>query len=144
MLVFVMVMCMKNTAFAGETFDGFVNLSTDCPVQGGVSFYGTDRPSASDYVNLNNEALEFSGEANTVILYSNKCFTGKSAISYEITNDSSSRLTVKFYDTENWFGLSCDEIIVEANSTIKGTRNGFEKDHYYYMSFSKPCKGKVY
>ena len=43
---------------------------------------------------------------------------------------------------ENWYGLRWDEIVVEANSTVTGTRSGFDANHFYYVSFSKPCKGK--
>lgn len=146
MLVCVLAICMKNTSFAEEAFSDLVNLSPVCPVQDGISVYGTDRPDPNDCVNLNNEALEFSGKANSVVLYTNKCFTGKSTISFEITNNSNSRLTVKFYDTDNDWGWSFDSIVIEANSTSTGTRGGFKADHIYYMSFSYPCdgEGKVY
>lgn len=135
MLVCVLTICMKNTSFAEEAFSDLVNLSPVCPVQEGISVYGTSTPDPNECVNLNNEELEFSGKANSVVLYTNKCFTGKSTINLEITNNSSSTLTIKFYDTAAWFGTSFDQIEVAAHCTLSGTRDGFEVDHYYYMSF---------
>ncbi len=147
MLACVMLVCTGISAFAAEPSIQFVDLSPVPPTaDGGISVYGFSPPSEDNYVDLRKEVMEFSGDADATVLYTNKCFTGKTKIGYTITNNSSSRLTVKLYDKANWLGASFDKIVVEGNATLTGTYDGLKADHFYYLSFSTPnhCKGSVY
>ncbi len=133
--VFVIAISIKNAVFAEDRFGDMVNLTTKCPAGEEVSVYGIDMPDSEDYVNLNQKTLEFSGKENSELLYTNQYFTGVSAINFKITNHNSSRLIIKFYDIWNLIGINCDEILIEANCTLSGTRSGFDAEHYYYVSF---------
>jgi len=133
--IIMLVALMSATAFAADTSkNGWYNVSTEPPTN--VSACGLSKPSKSSYVDLNEKALTFAGEAQGSTLYTNKCFTGKSTVSYSITNYCDTDLTVKIYATSSLFATKT--MTVEANSTLSGTIDGLDKDAYYYLKFSAP------
>lgn len=149
---FVLAFSMSVTAFAAEeTPHELYNVSTVAPTEtnvetniGGISIYGLDKPSTSNYVDLNSKPLTFAGNAQGSTLYTNKHFTGKSTVGYSITNYSNSKLTVKFYTSKGWFNSK--KITIEANATLTGTISGLDSDKLYYLTFSAPSdfSGSVY
>lgn len=146
-LTVAMAMCMSFSAFAAEPNNELYNVSTEAPEASteDIVVFGLSKPSTDKVVDLNNESLSFSGQANGSTLYTNKNFTGKSTIGYSITNKCDTDLTVKFY--ASGIGLiSSKKIVVAANATLTGTIDGLDADELYYLTFSAPSdfKGSVY
>lgn len=143
-LVGIMTLSIGTTSFASPSHHENIGVSLNPPIESNITPFGLGKPNKKNVVNLNDSELTFSGKANVSTLYSNSYFKGKSTISYSITNDSDSRLTVKFYTSNGWF--KSKDIIVEANATLEGTVDGFKKDTLYYLTFSAPsdCSGKIY
>lgn len=151
-MALVLALSMNANVFAAEeTPHELYNVSTQAPAEisseanlGGISILGLDKPSTSEYVDLNNESLSFAGSAQRSTLYTNKHFKGKSTIGYSITNYSDTKLTVKFYTSSGWF--SSKKITVEGNATLTGTIDGLDASKLYYLTFSVPSdfSGSVY
>lgn len=147
-----LALSMSVIAFASESSQHeLYNVSTEAPVEvslesniGGISIQGLGKPSTDSYVNLKSKALTFAGHAEGSTLYTNKHFKGKSKISYSITNDCDSKLTVRFYTSNGWF--KSKKITVEANATLAGTIDGLDASKLYYLTFSAPSdfSGKIY
>ncbi len=148
----VLALSMSVTAFASESAQHeLYNVCTEAPTEvsienniGGVSIQGLGKPGTDKYVNLNSEKLTFAGHAQGSTLYTNKHFKGKSKISYSITNDCDTKLTVKFYTSNGWFNSK--KITVEGNATLTGTIDGLDDSKLYYLTFSAPSdfSGSVY
>lgn len=148
LMVMLCMVSMSVNVFASETYvNNNYNISTESSEKelgAEISMYGFSKPSKKKYVNLNDEALTFSGHADGSTLYSNKYFTGKSSIGYSITNDSDSKLTVKFYTSSGW--VKSKKITVEGNATLTGTISGLDDSKLYYLTFSAPSdfNGSIY
>lgn len=142
-LAIMLATSMSATVFAAEIpINKLYNVSAEAPEE--TSTYGLSKPDTDKCVNLKDEALTFSGNAQGSTLYTNKNFTGKSSIGYSITNDCDTKLTVKFYTSGGWF--KSKKITVEANATLTGTIDELDADKLYYLTFSAPSdfSGSVY
>jgi hypothetical protein len=80
--------------------------------------------------------MKFSGTATGSTLYTNSFFTGKSIVSYTISNKSDYKLTVKLYK-EGW-NLALKTITINSGATLTSAFSGLTDDINYYLSFSAP------
>ncbi len=102
-----------------------------------IELYATYKPSEKDIHNLNNGKMTFYGTANSVDLYTNNHFTGKSSVSYEIANKSDKKLVAKVYKKGSLFAEKT--ITVSPNATQYGTISGLSSSELYYIRFIAPC-----
>ncbi len=137
----------RNTISSDEIYEN-VGVSKKEPKSlssketGEIGTYGLSKPSTSNVVDLTIEQMGFQGSAEGSTLYTNSYFKGKSTITYSITNNSSTKLTVKIFTENGWFAT--ETLIVNANSTSTGTVSGLNTSTLYYMSFSAPSNFKGY
>ncbi|MEG1312456.1 MAG: hypothetical protein RR942_08705 [Romboutsia sp.] len=99
-----------------------------------LTLFGLDPPSSTSVQNLNSGQLSFSGSAEISTLYTNKCFTGKSTISYNIKSTSSKKLTAKIYTSNGLFASKT--LTVNPSSSASGKITGLDSTKKYYISFS--------
>jgi hypothetical protein len=98
---------------------------------------GLSKPSKDKVINLTKSKLSFSGYADHSTLYTNNNFTGKSKITYRVTNYGNKKLTVKLH--KRFGGLFATEtLIFNPNSTTTGTISGLDKGILYYLKFLSP------
>ncbi len=142
LLALVLTLLLSTSLFASN-----VNCSTTSPdhntnASGGISILGVSPPSAA--VNLNNGAMRFSGTAEVSTLYTDNYFTGKSTVSYNISNYSKYQLTVKLYKQGSSFAVSTTTI--SSGATVTSAFSGLSASSNYYLSFSAPSNfsGSVY
>lgn len=132
------------SSFVDEYTEYGMNVSSQIPKvnTSPSSVYRETPPGKEGAINLNqNGTLTFSGEADNVALFTNKCFTGISRAMITITNKRSKKLTVRLYDlTIRGHVIPTKTITVPANSTTSTTVTKLNKKKYYYLRFSKPCK----
>lgn len=127
-----------------ESTPNNIGVSTEAPIGSAlaenstdeISPYGLGKPSTDNVVDLNDGKMKFSGEAKRSKLFTNNYFTGKSKVSYSITNYNDNELTVKVYTQ---YGIFATETIkVPANTTSTGTISDLNSSKLYYMTFQAP------
>lgn len=139
-LVAVFSFSFSTSAFAEEVTEN-VGVSTEIPKSpitstGEVTLFGVTEPDTDSVVDLTKKALTFAGSANHQRLYTNSHFKGKSKITYTITNNSSSTLSVSIFRSGAWFAT--DVLTLNPNSTTTGTVSGLDSTKLYYLAFSAP------
>lgn len=141
-LAAIMIFCLSSVSvWAGDrsnSQDAWSNVGANPPSDPQevmvIVPFGLEAP--TNFVNLNDGSLTFAGEADYSTLYTNKGFTGKSTVTYSITNYLDRDLTVKVRKTDNWFTV--ETLKVNKNSTSTGTITGLDSSGKYYLSFSAP------
>ncbi|MEC2288720.1 hypothetical protein P9H11_20105, partial [Bacillus velezensis] len=90
------------TAASAETDNSRFSTKLTNSVESEFKAFGLNPPNSNSVVNLTKNKLTFAGQATGNTLYSNSYFQGKSSISYSITNNIGTKLTVKVWNDSDW------------------------------------------
>ena len=97
-----------------------------------ITPYGTSRPSSSSVMNLaTHGTYDFYGDSNTLTLYSNFQFYGKTSYYVFVTNKGSSELKVKAKSLLHTYA----SYAVPANTTISFDIRDMKTDTTFYLTF---------
>ncbi|AJC27109.1 MULTISPECIES: hypothetical protein [Bacillus] len=125
------------TAASAETGNSRFSTKLTSSAEGEFKAFGLNPPNSNSIVNLTKNKLTFAGQATGNTLYSNSYFQGKSSISYSITNNIGTKLTVKVWNDSDWI-FATETLTVNANGTATGTIKNLDANALYYLSFSAP------